>query len=92
MAAVGVRSLDMSEAVMVMVILRMSMQARVPVGMPVRMKVMIGSAVAGEVARCLVSAFDIPCADVSVADFVMGRLFRNAFKFVYWKYIPAYIR
>ena len=39
-----------------------------------------------------VSAFDIPCADVGVADFVMGRLFRSAFKFVYCKYIPAYIR
>ena len=53
MSAVGVRSLDMSAAVMVRMSMRMSIQARVPTGMLVRMKMRIGGEDAGEVARCL---------------------------------------
>ena len=55
--------------VMLRMSIRMSMRVRVLVGMPVSLKMRIRV----RMRVAYVSTFDIPCADVGVADFLMGR-------------------
>ena len=53
--------------------IRMSMRVRVLVSMPVSLKMRIRVRMQVRMRVAYVSTFDIPCADVGVADFLMGR-------------------
>ena len=84
MSVVGPRSLDISAVMMVPVMASVSMQVKIKVRTGVSMRVRMRVAYA--------SAFDIPCADVGVADFPTTIPFRNACKMVCCICFPAYIR
>ncbi len=69
--------------VMVMVVVRTSMQVRMRISVSMRVKMKMRIAYA--------SVFDIPCVDVGVADFLIGRSFRKACRMVHCICFPAYV-